>query len=190
MWRGVESRKECAQVATISAHNDSKIGELVADAMEKVGSEGATSVEEARMETTLDVMEGMQFDRGFLSPYFITDPQKMEAVLEDALILLYERKISSLKGLLPLLEEIVKAHQPLVWPGKCTDAAGGCDMTVETTSRQVVLQPERRSQQVVDFENRLLAKIVGQDEAVKQLVNVYQTMRYGSCSSAFSIRQH
>jgi chaperonin GroEL len=115
MSRPVESRKERAQVATISAHNDSNIGELVADAMEKVGPEGATSVEEAKgMETTLEVVEGMQFDRGFLSPYFITDPQKMEAVLDDPLILLHERKVSNLKDLLPLLELIVKMHQPLV----------------------------------------------------------------------------
>ena len=113
--RPVESRRECAQVATISAHNDSTIGELVADAMEKVGAEGATSVEEAKgMETTLEVVEGMQFDRGFLSPYFITDPQKMEAVLDDPLILLHERKITNLKDLLPLLESIVKVHEPLV----------------------------------------------------------------------------
>ena len=115
MSRPVASKKERAQVATISAHNDSAIGELVADAMERVGPEGATSVEEAKgMETALEVVEGMQFDRGFLSPYFITDPQKMEAVLEDPLILLYERKISNLKDLLPLLELIVKMHQPLV----------------------------------------------------------------------------
>ena len=115
MSRPVASKKERAQVATISAHNDSAIGELVADAMERVGPEGATSVEEAKgMETALEVVEGMQFDRGFLSPYFVTDPQKMEAVLEDPLILLYERKISNLKDLLPLLELIVKTHQPLV----------------------------------------------------------------------------
>jgi chaperonin GroEL len=113
--RPVESRKERAQVATISAHNDSAIGDLVAEAMEKVGPEGATSVEEAKgMETTLEVVEGMQFDRGFLSPYFITDPQKMEAVLDDPLILLHERKISNLKDLLPLLELIVKMHQSLL----------------------------------------------------------------------------
>jgi chaperonin GroEL len=113
--RPVESRKERAQVATISAHNDSTIGELVAEAMEKVGPEGATSVEEAKgMETTLEVVEGMQFDRGFLSPYFVTDPQKMEAVLDDPLILLYEKKITNIKDLLPLLELIVKMHQPLV----------------------------------------------------------------------------
>ena len=113
--RPVESRKERAQVATISAHNDSNIGELVADAMEKVGPEGATSVEEAKgMDTTLEVVEGTQFDRGFLSPYFVTDSQKMEAVLDDPLLLLYERKISNLKDLLPLLELIVKMRQPLV----------------------------------------------------------------------------
>jgi len=113
--RPVESRKEREQVATISAHNDSTIGELVAEAMEKVGPEGATSVEEAKgMETTMEVVEGMQFDRGFLSPYFVTDSQKMEVVLENPLLLLYERKISDLKDLLPLLESTVKMQQPLV----------------------------------------------------------------------------
>jgi chaperonin GroEL len=113
--RPVESTKERAQVATISAHNDASIGKLVAEAMERVGSEGATSVEEAKgMDTSLEVVEGMQFDRGFLSPYFITDPQKMEAVLDDPLILLYEKKITNIKDLLPLLELTIKMHQPLV----------------------------------------------------------------------------
>jgi chaperonin GroEL len=113
--RPVESTKERAQVATISAHNDTSIGKLVAEAMERVGPEGATSVEEAKgMETSLEVVEGMQFDRGFLSPYFITDPHKMEAVLDDPLVLLYEKKISNIKDLLPLLELTVKMHQPLV----------------------------------------------------------------------------
>ena len=99
--RPVQSRKEKAQVATISAHNDSTIGELVADAVEKVGAEGAITVEEAKgTETVLEVVGGLQFDRGFLSPYFISDPAKMEAVLEDPMLLLYEKKIANMKDLL------------------------------------------------------------------------------------------
>jgi chaperonin GroEL len=113
--RPVASRLEKVQVATISAHNDSKIGELVADAFEKVGAEGVISVEEAKTtESALEVVEGMQFDRGYISPYFVTDAEKMEAVLEDPLILLYEKRISNLKDLLPLLEQISKAGRPLV----------------------------------------------------------------------------
>jgi chaperonin GroEL len=113
--RPVSSRKEKAQVATISAHNDPGIGELVADALEKVGPEGAITVEEAKAtETSLEVVEGMQFDRGYLSPYFTTDPQRMEAVLEEPYILLYEKRISAVKDLLPLLEPIAKMRRPLV----------------------------------------------------------------------------
>ena len=113
--RPVGTRKEKAQVATISAHNDPTIGELVADAMEKVGSEGVITVEESKTtETTLEVVEGMQFDRGFLSPYFVTDPEKMEAVLEDPVILLTDRKIGALKDLLPLLEQVAKSGRPLL----------------------------------------------------------------------------
>jgi chaperonin GroEL len=113
--RPVATRKEKAQVATISAHNDEAIGELVADAMEKVGGEGVITVEEAKTtETALDVVEGMQFDRGFLSPYFVTSPEKMEAVLEDAFVLLSDRKIGALKDLIPLLEAVAKAGRPLL----------------------------------------------------------------------------
>lgn len=113
--RPVESRKEKAQVAAISAHNDPVIGELVADAMEKVSREGVVSVEEAKgTETTLEVVEGMQFDHGYLSPYFVTNPEKMEAVLEEPLILLYEKKVSSIKDFLPVLEQLAKAHKGLL----------------------------------------------------------------------------
>jgi chaperonin GroEL len=115
MSRPVKTRKEKAQVGAISAHNDSVIGELVADAMDKVGGEGVITVEESKTtETALDVVEGMQFDRGFLSPYFITNPEKMEAVIEDALILISDRKISILKDLIPLLEQVAKSARPLL----------------------------------------------------------------------------
>ncbi len=104
-----------AQVGTISANNDETIGKIIAEAMKKVGKDGVITVEEAKtMETQLEVVEGMQFDRGYLSPYFVTDPERMEAVLENAYILIHEKKISSMKDLLPLLEQIAKGGRPLV----------------------------------------------------------------------------
>jgi chaperonin GroEL len=113
--RPVRDRKEKAQVATVSAHNDSYIGELVADAMEKVGNEGVITVEESKTtETTLEVVEGMQFDRGFVSPYFMTNPEKMEAVLEDPLVLICDKKINVLKDIIPLLEQVAKTGRPLL----------------------------------------------------------------------------
>ncbi|MCX5719651.1 MAG: chaperonin GroEL [Nitrospirae bacterium] len=111
----VQDKKEIAQVGTISANNDSSIGELIAEAMDKVGKDGVITVEEAKsMATTLDIVEGMQFDRGYISPYFITDPERMECTLEDVFILIHEKKISSMKDLLPILEQIAKMGRPLL----------------------------------------------------------------------------
>jgi len=108
-------KKEIAQVASISANSDSVIGDLIADAMEKVGKDGVITVEEAKgLETTLDTVDGMQFDRGYLSPYFVTDPDKMEAALEDPMILIHDKKISSMKDLLPVLEKVAQMGKPLV----------------------------------------------------------------------------
>ncbi len=113
--KATKDRKEIAQVGTISANNDETIGNIIAEAMDKVGKEGVITVEEAKgMETTLDVVEGMQFDRGYLSPYFVTDPERMEVVLESPYILIHEKKISSMKELLPILEQIAKLGRPLL----------------------------------------------------------------------------
>lgn len=115
MSKPVKGRSEIAQVGTISANNDTSIGNLLADAMEKVGKDGVITVEEAKgIETTLTVVEGMQFDKGYLSPYFITDAQNMQVVLEDAYILIHEKKISSMKDLLPLLEKIATGGKPFL----------------------------------------------------------------------------
>jgi chaperonin GroEL len=113
--RPVTSRKEKSQIATVAAHNDPVIGELVADALEKVGNDGVVTVEEAKgIETTLEVVEGMQVDHGYLSPYFVSDPERMECVLEEPLVLLHEKRIASLHELIPLLEQVAKAGKPLL----------------------------------------------------------------------------
>jgi len=111
----IKDQKEIAQVGTISANNDPTIGNIIAQAMEKVGKEGVITVEESKTsETTLDVVEGMQFDRGYLSPYFVTNPDKMEAILDNPYILIYDKKISSMKDLLPTLEKVVQRNKPLM----------------------------------------------------------------------------
>jgi len=115
MSKTTKDKKEIAQVASIAANNDKTIGNLIAEAMEKVGKDGVITVEEAKaMETTLEVVEGMQFDRGYLSPYMVTDPERMEAVLEDTLILIHEKKVSVMKDMLPLLEQVARAGRPFL----------------------------------------------------------------------------
>jgi chaperonin GroEL len=110
-----KGKKEIAQVGAISANNDMEIGELIADAMEKVGKDGVITVEEAKgLETTLETVEGMQFDRGYLSPYFVTDPERMEAVLEEGMVLIHDKKISAMKDLLPILEKVAQMGKPLL----------------------------------------------------------------------------
>ncbi|HVO96243.1 MAG TPA: chaperonin GroEL [Terriglobales bacterium] len=113
--KATKDPKEIAQVGTIAANNDSTIGDVIAEAMNKVGKEGVITVEEAKgLDTTLDVVEGMQFDRGYLSPYFVTDPERMECVLEDAYLLIHEKKISNMKEILPVLEQIAKSGKPFI----------------------------------------------------------------------------
>jgi len=115
MSKATKDPNEIAQVGTISANSDATIGQIISEAMQKVGKEGVITVEEAKsMETVLEVVEGMQFDRGYLSPYFVTDPERMEAVIEEPLILLHEKKISSMKDLLPLLEQVARQGKPLL----------------------------------------------------------------------------
>jgi len=115
MSKSTKDKKEIAQVATIAANNDKTIGNLIAEAMEKVGKDGVITVEESKSaDTALDVVEGMQFDRGYLSPYFVTDPERMEVVLEDAIILIHEKKISVMKDMLPLLEQVARSGKPLL----------------------------------------------------------------------------
>ena len=173
--RPVSSRKEKEQVATISAHDDAKIGALVADATERVGPEGVVSLEEAKgTETSLEVVEGMQFDRGYLSPYFVTDPRRMEAVLEEPLILLCEKRVAGLEDFLPLLEQVVKAHRPLLIVAEEVEGDALATLVVNrirgTLSCAAVKAPgygDRRKDMLADLAVVTGGRVVAEETGVK-----------------------
>src|SRR5436190_616405 len=161
--KSTKDKKEIAQVATIASNNDATIGSLISEAMEKVGKDGVITVEESKSaETTLDVVEGMQFDRGYLSPYFVTDAERMEVVLEDAVVLIHEKKISAMKDMLPLLEQIAKAGKPLLIDG------AGKPSAIEGRIKQIRAQIEETTS---DYDREKLqerlAKLAGGVAIVK-----------------------
>src|SRR5579863_2869099 len=170
-----KDRREIAQVGTISANNDSTIGDIIAEAMEKVGKEGVITVEEAKgLETTLEVVEGMQFDRGYLSPYFVTDAERMEVVLQDAYVLLHEKKISSMKDMLPLLEQVAKAAKPLLVI--CEDVEGEALATLVVNKIRGVLNicavkapgfGDRRKAMLEDLATLTGGKLIAEDLGIK-----------------------
>jgi chaperonin GroEL len=170
-----KDKTEIAQVGTISANNDPMVGKLISDAMEKVGKEGVITVEEAKgMETTLDIVEGMQFDRGYLSPYFVTRPERMETDLEDAYILLHEKKISSMKDLLPLLEQVVRAGKPLLIIAEDVDGEALATLVVNklrgTLQVAAVKAPgfgDRRKAMLTDIAVLTGAQVVSEDVGIK-----------------------
>lgn len=170
-----KTREEIAQVGTISANNDSFIGNIIAEAMEKVGKEGVITVEEAKgLETTLEVVEGMQFDRGYLSPYFVTDPERMEAILEDAFILIHEKKISSMKDLLPVLEQIARTNKPLLIIAEDLDGEALATLVVNkirgTLQVAAVKAPgfgDRRKAMLVDIATLTGGEFVSEDLGLK-----------------------
>src|SRR2546428_1746595 len=168
-------RKEIAQVGAISANNDPEIGKLIAEAMEKVGKDGVITVEEAKgLETTLETVDGMQFDRGYLSPYFITDPEKMEAVLEDAYILVHDKKVSSMKDLLPVLEKVAQAGKPLLVVSEGLPGEGLATLVVNklrgTLKVCAVKAPgfgDRRKEMVTDIAVLTGGKAISEELGVK-----------------------
>src|SRR2546421_5243060 len=170
-----KGKTEIAQVGTISANGDEMIGQILAEAMEKVGKEGVITVEEAKaMETTLDVVEGMQFDRGYLSPYFVTDAERMEAVLEDAYILVHEKKISSMKELLPVLEQTAKSGKPLLIVAEEVDGEALATLVVNklrgTLNVCAVKAPgfgDRRKAMLEDIAILTGGKVISEDLGIK-----------------------
>ena len=174
--------KEISQVGTISANNDETIGNIIAEAMNKVGKEGVITVEEAKaMETTLDVVEGMQFDRGYLSPYFVTDPEKMEVAMEDVHILLSEKKISNMKDMLPILEQIAKMGKPLLIIAEDVEGEALATLVVNklrgTLKCAAVKAPgfgDRRKAMLEDIAILTGGKVVSEDLGIK-LENIKMT---------------
>src|SRR3989475_198827 len=170
-----KDHKEIAQVGIISANGDSTIGNIIAEAMGKVGKEGVITVEEAKgLETTLEVVEGMQFDRGYLSPYFVSDPERMEAVLEDPYILIHEKKISSMKDLLPLLEQVARAGKPLLIVAEEIEGEALPTLVVNklrgTLSACAVRAPgfgDRRKAMLEDIATPTGGKLIAEDLGIK-----------------------
>jgi chaperonin GroEL len=170
-----KTEKEIAQVATISANNDTTIGNIIAEAMQKVGKEGVITVEESKTaETTLDVVEGMQFDRGYLSPYFVTNPEKMEASLESPYILIYDKKISSMKDLLPLLERVVQRNKPLLIIAEEVEGEALATLVVNklrgTLHVAAVKAPgfgDRRKEMLQDIATLTGGKVISEDMGAK-----------------------
>ncbi len=171
----VTGRKEIAQVATVSANNDSSIGEIIADSMEKVGKDGTITVEEAKsIETTLDVVEGMQFDRGYISPYFVTDQDDMEAILEDAYLLIYEKKLSNMKDLLPLLEKTAQAGKALLVIAEDVEGEALATFVVNkvrgTIKAAAVKAPgygDRRKEMLADIAILTGGRVISEDLGIK-----------------------
>ncbi|MGE0439917.1 MAG: chaperonin GroEL [Gemmatimonadales bacterium] len=168
-------KKEIAQVGTISANNDREIGDLIADAMEKVGKDGVITVEEARgLETTLETVDGMQFDRGYLSPYFITDPEKMEAVLDAPYILIYDKKISAMKDLLPVLEKVAQTGKPMMIIAEDVEGEALATLVVNklrgTLKVAAVKAPgfgDRRKEMLVDIAKLTGGKVISEELGFK-----------------------
>ncbi len=168
-------KKEIAQVGTISANNDAEIGKLIADAMEKVGKDGVITVEEAKgLETTLETVDGMQFDRGYLSPYFVTDPEKMEAAMEDVYLLIHDKKISAMKELLPVLEKVAQTGKPLLIVAEDVEGEALATLVVNklrgTLKVCAVKAPgfgDRRKEMLVDIAKLTGGKVVSEEVGFK-----------------------
>ena len=170
-----KDQQEIAQVGTISANNDVAIGNIIAEAMSKVGKEGVITVEEAKgMETTLEIVEGMQFDRGYLSPYFVTDPERMEAVLDDPYLLIHEKKISNMKGMVPILEQIAKTGKPLLIIGEDVEGEALATLVINklrgTLQCAAVKAPgfgDRRKAMIEDIAVLTGGQVISEDLGVK-----------------------